>query len=353
MRKLSSKSGDDQPVDLSVSKVILGFLKHADEYYRENDRPTGEGSNIMLTMRLLKKQYGHTLANALGPLALKAVRQAMIDSELCRNVVNRRTRYVVRVFGWTVEQELIPPSVHHGLKAVQSLRKHRSAARESGPVKPVPDQFVDALQPHVVRQIWAMIQLQRLTGMRPGEVCMMRTIDLETSGRIWIYRPSEHKAEHHDKNRVIYLGPKAQAVLKPWLKADLKAILFSPRDTAEEHWVARRLARKTPMTPSQRARARKLTPSGCRASRTTRRHTGVRSSTAASWQTCPSGTRTSSGTTPPPSCGRNFASTSHGQSSATRRPPRRKSTQRSTRPRPGPRWSGSSDVEAPVDTMSK
>ena len=32
-----------------------------------------------------------------------------------------------------------------------------------------------------------MIELQRLTGMRPGEVVIMRTCDLERSGDVWAY----------------------------------------------------------------------------------------------------------------------------------------------------------------------
>ena len=67
---------------------------------------------------------------------------------------------------------MIPPSVHHGLKAVSGLRRGRADVRESEPVRPVPDAFVDAIRPHVSRQVWAMVELQRLSGMRPGEVCI-------------------------------------------------------------------------------------------------------------------------------------------------------------------------------------
>jgi len=45
--------------------------------------------------------------------------------------------------------------------------------------------------------------LRDLTGMRPGEARMMRGGDLDTSGRIWEYRPAEHKSEQRDKDRVI------------------------------------------------------------------------------------------------------------------------------------------------------
>ena len=37
-------------------------------------------------------------------------------------------------------------------------------------IRPVVDADVEAVRPFVSRQVWAMIELQRLTGMRSGEV---------------------------------------------------------------------------------------------------------------------------------------------------------------------------------------
>ncbi len=122
---------------------------------------------IRLSLAGSEGLYGHTAAKDFGPLALKAVRQANIDAGLCRTEVNRRTRHVIRFFQWPVEDELGPPSVHHGLKAVPGPGRGACDVRESTR-SPVPDAFVDAIRPHVARQVWAMIELQRLTGMRPG-----------------------------------------------------------------------------------------------------------------------------------------------------------------------------------------
>jgi len=55
--------------------------------------------------------------------------------------------------------------------------------------------------------------------MRPGEVVQMRMEDIDLSGEIWIYRPSSHKTEHHGRERLGPVGPKAQAVLQPFLAA--------------------------------------------------------------------------------------------------------------------------------------
>jgi integrase len=251
----------DQEVDHSpsINEVMVGYIKHVDSYYVKEGRPTSEVSLIRRALRVLRQHYGHTPAKDFGPLALKTVRHAFIDAGLCRREVNRRTGLVVRFFKWAVENELVPASVHHGLKAVSGLRKGRTEVRETEPVKPVPDADVDAVLPHVGWRVAAMIKLQRLTGMRPGEVIRTRTFDLDSSGKVWVYRPESHKTEHHGKSRQIFLGPRAQDVLKPWLKTDLSAYLFSPREAMEELRSERRRNRKTRVQPSQQNR-RKRSP---------------------------------------------------------------------------------------------
>ena len=246
----------------TVNDVMLAFLtRHADSYYRHADgTPTGEAENFKHALRPVKKLYGRTPATDFGPLALKAVRKEMVDSGLSRTTINARVGKIVRVFKWATENELVPASIHHALTAVSGLRKGRSAARESKPVKSVPDASVDAIRPHVSPQVWAMVELQRLTGMRPGEVTIMRTGDLDMTSKLWGYIPNKHKTEHQGKERRIPLGPKAQAVLRPWLRTDLTAYLFSPKEAVEALHARRSKARNTKTTPSEAARRCKGKP---------------------------------------------------------------------------------------------
>jgi integrase len=238
--------------DLTIAELILRYLGHVDRRYTSD-----EPAKIRLALRPVRELYGLTLAREFGPMRLKTVRQRFVDADLVRGQVNKRVRRIVQMFRWAVAEELLPPSVHQALKAVEGLRKGRGDVRESIPVKPVPDAWVDPIRPFVARQVWAMVELQRLTGMRPGEVCMMRTVDVNTAGRIWEYTPSSHKTEHHGRGRTIFVGPKAQAILRPWLRAELEAPLFQPREAVAERRAAQRAARKTPVPPSQQDRRKK------------------------------------------------------------------------------------------------
>lgn len=245
---------------MTVNGLILAYLQFADGYYRKNGQPTGEYDSIRHSLKPLRRLYGPAGLTEFGPLALKNVREDMIKAGLCRNEINKRIGRIVRMFKWGVESEFVAPMTHHALSQVRGLSRGRSPARESKPVKPVSDADVDAIQPHVSGRIWAMIELQRTTAMRPGEVCIMRTGDVDRSEPIWVYRPGAHKTEHHGHERKVYLGPKAQEILRDWLRDDPAAFLFSPQDELEERSQERRAARKTKVQPSQASRKRKKVP---------------------------------------------------------------------------------------------
>jgi len=242
-----------KPADLTITELIARFWQHAEAYYRRGDgSPSSEVSCYRTALRPLRALYGDTLARDFGPRALLAVRQVMIGNRWCRSSINHQVGRLRRVFRWAVEQELIAESVLRSLQAVDGLRRGRSAARESKPVHGVPEPYIDAIEPHVARQVWAMVQLQLLTAARPGEVIIMRAIDLDTTGRIWLYSPAKHKTAHHGHRRTIYLGPRAQAIVEPFLSGPLGDFLFSPAEAEAERRAAVHGRRQTPIERGNR-----------------------------------------------------------------------------------------------------
>ena len=247
-------------VDRTIAEIVSAYLAHAKVYYANDGETTSEYSCMKDAVRPLCELYSRTVAKDFGPLALKAVRQRMIDAGICRRQINQRTNRLRRVFKWAVGNELIPPSVLEGLRAVEPLKKGRTTAPESKPVRPVADADVDAILPFVSRQVAAMIQLQRLTGMRPGEVVLLRPCDVDRSDAVWVFEPAKHKTAYRDRQRPIFIGPRAQLVLAPWLTRDPECHCFSPAEAEAERNTLRRAKRKSPMTPSQAKRKPKSTP---------------------------------------------------------------------------------------------
>jgi integrase len=218
------------PATITVAEVVAAFRRHAKTYYRRPDgSPSSEVKNFDHALRPLLRLYGRVEAENFGPRALAAVRVEMIGLGWVRTSVNKNVTRIKQVFKWAVAQEMIDPAVFHGLAAVAGLGLGRSEAKESQPVKPIALDHARAIKPHVSPEVAAMIEIQLLTGMRPGEICIMRGCDLEiVSDDLWLYHPSTHKTLHHGHERTVYFGPKAIGVVQPFLLPDTRAFLFSP-----------------------------------------------------------------------------------------------------------------------------
>jgi integrase len=232
--------------ELRINELIVAYFEFADGYYRRNGVPTGEINNIKDAVRPLGALYKMTRVARFGPTELKGARDAMVGSGLSRRVINARINRIRRVFKWGVENDLVEPQILQALQAVAPLKKGRTTAKDYADVQPVPREHIEAVRMDVSEQVRAMIELQLLTGMRPGEVILMRPCDIDRSKSTWLYRPSSHKTEHHGIERRVFVGPQAQAIIKPFLLRDGKTYLFSPQKAMLEHKRKRRRESKYP-----------------------------------------------------------------------------------------------------------
>lgn len=241
------------PKEITLVELLGRFWVHAEQYYRKPDgTPTGETDNHRSAIKSIRQCYGHLKAAEFGPRALKTVRQMMIEQGNCRNTINKNVRRIKNIFKWAAEEELVHPGVYEKLACVGNLKLGRSAARDTPKVPPVPDPYIEAIRPFVSRRVWAMIQFQIRTGARPGDATLLRLIDIDTSGTVWQYRPHKHKTEHHGHERVIYVGPDAQGVLREFMDRPVTDYVFSPKEADAERRAAVHAERKTPLSCGNR-----------------------------------------------------------------------------------------------------
>lgn len=220
----SSRNPDS--VNVTLNRLCILFLEHCDTYYVKNGEQTSEVSVIRIVLREVVAHCGRIPVSQFSPLKLKAIRERMISHEWKRKSINQQVRRIVRMLKWGVENELVPHNVWVQCTAVQGLAKGRSEAVESEPVKPVDLHDIAAVKRHLRPVVWDMIRLQFRTGMRPGEVRTLTVADLDLSGEVWECKPSSHKTEHHDRERRVFIGPKAQRILCQYLTADRDRYLF-------------------------------------------------------------------------------------------------------------------------------
>lgn len=250
----------ERGADLTVTELLAGFMEHAEQHYRKNGKPTGEALNYVYALGFVRRLYGHTRAADFRGLAIKSIRDAMVAAGHCRTRINRQIGRIKHVWRWGLSNEIVPAETYQALAAVEGLERGRTEVRESRAVRPVEEERARAILRFVSPQVAAMIRIQLLVGMRPGEVVAMRVGDLDTTRPTWIYRPASSKCEHLGVQRQVVLGPKAQEIIRPFLKPDLMAPLFSPRDAQQQRHAEQRVQRQTPLTPSQRTRKPKKNP---------------------------------------------------------------------------------------------
>ena len=238
--------------DLLLVELCLRYWKFAKGHYQKNGRCTRVTPGIKCALRYLKQWYGKTRAAEFGPLALKALREQMVADGLSRRYINDHVDRIKRMFKWAVGEQLIPAATYDALKVVGGLQKGRTEARETDPVEPVEDEIVDATLVHLPEVVADMVRLERLTGMRPAEVCVVRPCDIDRTDEVWVYRPETHKTEHHNRARVIPIGPKAQAILLRYLAHDASMYCFRPCDSEAKRRAEAHKNRKTPVSYGNR-----------------------------------------------------------------------------------------------------
>ncbi len=217
------------PEDLTVKELIGQYWEHAERYYVKNGQPTSELDEVRQAMKPLRRLYGSLQAAAFSPRKLQTVRNSWVGAGLARSTCNARTRIVTRMFRWGVENELIAAGVWQALRSVQGLKAGRSSAREPEPVRPVPPEDVERILPHLPAPVRAMVQLQLLTGARPGELVGLRPLDVDVSGDVWVARLLDHKTAHHGRMRTLAFGPKAKEILRAFMaNRPVDKPLFSP-----------------------------------------------------------------------------------------------------------------------------
>lgn len=272
----SRKGGEDDP---TVAELIAKYWSWAQSYYS-----IGHLRALKPTLRVLRQFFGSLSACEFGPSRLRLLRDDLIRGDATgdpprrawsRTGINMAVQRIRHVFRWAVGRELVPPAIYQTLCALEPLRRGRSAARETTRVEPVPDLLLNATCRYLSQPVRALVDLQLLTGARPGELLQLRPSDIEIDqkSKIWSYEPERHKNSFREQSRVIYFGPRAQEILRPFLHDRPRvAYMFSPRDAETERRESQHKLRKTPLSCGNRP--------GSNRKETTRRKPGERYTTA-------------------------------------------------------------------------
>ena len=241
------------PAGLPPGEYLVAEL--ARDYLAGTAVPAGtHKESVRRSLRVLCDAHAETPAAGFGPVEFAdwrdaLCRQTRADGEpvYTAATIRKYMGNVRRCWRWGVERGRLPASTWHALVAVKNPRA--ADARESRPVPPADDAAVEAILPLLRPPVAAMVRLQRLTGMRPGELFRLTPAQVLTGGKhtlpgagavdldaegVWVYLPGKHKNKGKGKNRWVPLGPAARAVLAPYLDRGPDVPCFSPKEAVPE-----------------------------------------------------------------------------------------------------------------------
>lgn len=240
----------------TVAVLVARYLEAAEvEYRNAAGEVSREFINMVAACRPLLAVLRDRQTSSLSCVDIEAVRSTFASSgDRCRTYVNTTMRRCLRVLRWGAERDLVPGGVWGALSAFRHVKPGRSGLRESEAVEAIPRAVVDAILPHLPPLLATAIELLWWSGMRAGELIGLRTRDVERTDDAWLYRPSQHKNAWRGRERIVWFDKRCIELLKPLLKADPSACLFSAAEVMKQRKEAWRAARRTPLTPSQLAR---------------------------------------------------------------------------------------------------
>lgn len=210
----------------TVDEICGLYVEHCHTYYRRHDgTPTSETRVCQCALRTLREMYGKRPAAELQHADMLAVRDALVRHGLCRNTVNCYIGRIRRMWSWALDEGYVTAIRKAELSQVKPLTAFRSEAYETDPVKPVSDADMETTLAMLTQNIADMARVQRLTGMRPNETCLMSWTNIDTSCTPWVYRPPFHKTQWKGHVRAILIGPKARAILERYRSFEIP---FSP-----------------------------------------------------------------------------------------------------------------------------
>ena len=215
--------------DALISELAAGFIQHAES--RNMDK--ADVGHFKTTIGYLVEVYGGLSVNEFSPRKLKTVRNLMVKAgTLSRRMINKYVGKIRTIFKWGIEEEVVNPNVEHALRAVNALRKGEQGTFDKPPRKNVPDDVVERTLPFLSPTVSAMVQLQRMVGMRPSEIFRMRVGDIDR-GRdngLWYYMPGSYKTEQYVGAIEFPLGEDEQKLIAPYLEGKKPSeSVFSPR----------------------------------------------------------------------------------------------------------------------------
>ncbi len=227
-----------------MDELIVAWDEHAKLFYG-----TGKGSEqprYRPLYRAVRSLYKHLPTDEFGPKEFKAVRMKLIRKGDSLDYINKQMQRLKRMFKWAGEEELVKGETVYRLDTVRRLTEGDYGVEACDDIEPIAVDVVERTIKILPEVVADMVQIQTLTGARPGEVCRLTPGMFDRSGDVWVAKLQKHKTSKKRKRRFIFFGPQAQSIVRPYLLRSSSSPLFSPKESEAKRRAKLTAQRVTP-----------------------------------------------------------------------------------------------------------
>ena len=154
------------------------------------------------------------------------------EPRMCAAVANRQVVRIRTVWRFLERKKQVPKGSWGELRLLRGLDVCDRRVRHRPKVRAATWEDVLAVCARIRSRVTrAMLQVQWWTGMRSGELREMRVEQIDRSRAVWLYRPASHKNSWRNQERVVAIGPQAQAILAPLLSVATGYVFVTARGT--------------------------------------------------------------------------------------------------------------------------
>jgi len=168
--------------------------------------------------------------------------------------INEYVGIVRSAFRFAVRRGWVEYDRYESLSTVPGVSRDREGLHPVTVTTGVPLDTLRAIRPFMSRPTRAILDLQLLTGTRPGVLFGMTPADIirggvadlprigvvdldQLPGQPWAFCPMKHKTARLGHSSVILFGPEARDVITPFLDGrPADRPLFSPSDASRDRW---------------------------------------------------------------------------------------------------------------------
>ena len=253
----------------TVAELVDAYMREvAPTKYQMDGLPTDTLRRARLYLvDGLAKEFGDMLADEFRHPEFEELRRQYVGKGYARASIKVVTGHVLGLFKWGHKRGAVSAETLTSLSASPEPNE----GVETDPIEPVPREHFETVLAALERtkpssrksnskgifvskrlRLAAMLRLQDLVGMRPGELCRMKGKEIRMDATViiqgktvqlaaedgspyagWVFQPSRFKTRKRGRYLAYLVGPQARTLLERWLPSDPDAFVWRQADGGE------------------------------------------------------------------------------------------------------------------------